>query len=78
MSETPPFDIELDHVIADELHLLLRITDKLFGNLILRMAELDHSGRVHGSTSTHTAPVINHIDQLVQAIRSCGIHFQVR
>lgn len=30
----PLIDIELDHVIPDELHMLLRITDVLIQNLI--------------------------------------------
>lgn len=68
-SVNPPlFEIELDHIVIDELHLLLRITDKL---IKLRMAQLDTLGRVHGSRAQ------NHMDQLVAAVRSCGIHFQV-
>ena len=80
MSETSSlFEIELDHVIVDELHLLLRITNKLIGNQILRMAELDNSKRVHaGNIRTHIDAVLNHMDQLVQAIWCCGIHSQVR
>ena len=35
-------NIELDHVVVDELHLLLRITDRLIDNLVIRAAELDH------------------------------------
>ena len=30
----PPINIETDHIILDELHLILRIMDVLFGNLI--------------------------------------------
>ena len=67
----PLFQVELDHVIVDELHLLLRISDKLIGNIILRMAQLDQRSRVH-----HTGQPDN-IHKLCEAIRSCGIHFQV-
>ena len=67
----PLFDIELDHVVVDELHLLLRISDRLIDALVTRMAQLDHSSRVHG-----TGPP-DHMTKLVAAIRSCGVPFQV-
>lgn len=68
----PLFEIELDHVVIDELHLLLRVTDKLISALILRMAHLDHSSRIHQGTQS------SHMRQLVSAIKSCGVSFQVR
>ena len=68
----PLLEIELDHVIVDELHLLLRITDRLISALVLRMAQLDHASRVH-----HTGEE-GHMKQLTEAVRSCGIHFRVR
>ena len=45
----PLFEIDLEHVVIDELHLLLRITDKLINNLVLRAAELDHRSKEHTS-----------------------------
>ena len=69
----PLLNIELCYVVADELHLLLRISDKLISNLVLQMAALDHASRVHRQASA-----TSHMDQLVAAIRSCGIHFSVR
>lgn len=37
----PLFNIALDHVILDELHLMLRVTDRLLGNLIKEVMERD-------------------------------------
>ena len=37
----PMLDIELDYVIPDELHLLLRITDVLINNLITSAVSYD-------------------------------------
>ena len=68
----PLINIELCYVVADELHLLLRISDKLISNLVLQMAALDHAGRVRCQASA-----TSHMDQLVAVIRSCGIHFSV-
>ena len=36
----PPFDIELDHVVLEELH-LMRITDRLTENIITEVMERD-------------------------------------
>ena len=72
----PLFDVTLDHVVIDELHLWLRITDRLFNCLILRMAQLDHKKRTHHSKQQPVQCV--HMEKLVTAIRSCGVHFSVR
>ena len=37
----PLLNIELDHVILDELYLLLRIVDVLLGNLLKEVREWD-------------------------------------
>ena len=68
----PLFDIELDHVIVDELHLLLRITDRLISALINRMAQLDTRSRLFKEGQP------NNMIQLVSAINSCGVPFKVR
>ena len=68
----PLLDIELDKVVVDELHLLLRISDKLISALVLRMAQLDHQSRVRSEGQP------THMNQLVSAIRSCGVPFRVR
>ena len=38
---TPLINIDLDHVMLDELHLLLRIMDVLISNLVKEMCEWD-------------------------------------
>ena len=68
----PLLEVELDHVIVDELHLLLRITDRLISALVMRMAQLDHCSRVHQAGEE------GHMKQLTEAVRSCGIHFRVK
>jgi len=39
--EQPLFTIQIDHVIVDELHLLLRITDRLEAGLIYQVLDWD-------------------------------------
>ena len=69
----PLFDISLDHIVIDELHLWLRITDRLIKNLVLRMAQLDHKERTH-----HSVKQPGHMEKLITSIRSFGVHFDVR
>ncbi len=66
-SKFPPLlEIDMDHVVLDELHLLLRIMDVLLRNLIHMMVKLDRS-----------TPSSSHLTDLVTAIRECGISFSV-
>ena len=37
----PPFDTELHHVVLEELHLMMRITDRLTENIITEVMERD-------------------------------------
>ena len=37
----PLFDIDLDHVVLDELHLMMRITNRLTENIITEVMERD-------------------------------------
>ena len=43
----PLINIEPCDCIIDELHLFLRITDKLFDSLFAKMVALDHAYKVH-------------------------------
>ena len=61
--------IDPDHVILDELHLLLRITDVLMRNLVFEMVRLDLQDRHSGSTT--------YLEALVTTVRECGISFNV-
>ena len=43
----PLFDIALDRIVLDELHLLLRIGDVLLRNLILQVYSMGHRRKEH-------------------------------
>ena len=66
------FNIELDHIIVDELHLLLRITDVLTANLITEVIEWDIEANLDNKQNKDT-----HLNKLVSCIRSCGVSFSV-
>ena len=67
----PLLNVQLDHIVVDELHLLLRVSDRLIDNLVVRAAELDIKCR------QHCTGVPNNISRLQQAITSCGVYFKV-
>jgi hypothetical protein len=66
----PLVSIEPEHIIIDELHLLLRICDKLLRNLILDTNTLDDKNAVHGEKS-------GFLRQLTETIRGCGVSFYI-
>ena len=68
----PLFNIELDHVILDELHLLLRVVGVLLRNLIYEVLRIDRSTKERSATIAQT-----HLSMLVDAVRSCGVSFKV-
>jgi hypothetical protein len=72
--KTPLLNIELDHVIPDELHLLLRIMDVLINNLVKDAINWDVSDNWKRKKSEHTN---THLTELKDTIRSCGISFDV-
>ena len=59
----PLFTIELDDIIPDELHLMLRITDKLTENLIREVMEKDSKAR-NKEKGTNLRIVIETINEL--------------
>ena len=67
----PLINIPLDHIVLDELHLLLRIMDILIRNLILYADHQDQRQKTHHGVESH------HVRKLEQTIRSCGVCFQV-
>ena len=48
----PLLNIELSHVVIDELHLLMRICDVLLKNLIEDSVNLDHKNSIGKKTQT--------------------------
>ncbi|XP_065887713.1 uncharacterized protein [Dysidea avara] len=69
----PLLQIELDHVIPDELHLLLRITDVLLRNLISTAVAHDKC-EMRSKWKLNKGPMINSI---LKNIRRCGIPFNI-
>ena len=71
----PLLSIELDHVIPDELHLLLRITDVLLRNLINSAIGYDNNTiRGRGNDDVLKGPMIT---MLQRAINDCGVRFSL-
>ena len=72
----PLLDLELDHVIPDELHLMLRVMDMLIQALIDTVLAYDrHQHRLSRSRSSYKAldgPMLNN---LMTAIKKCGVYF---
>ena len=66
------FNIEPDHVILDELHLMLRITDRLMENLIKEVMERDSD-----FSKTSQQPKGVYLDTLLKTINSLGISFSI-
>ena len=59
-----------EHIIIDELHLRLRICDKLLRKLILDTKTLDDKNAVHGEKS-------DFLGQLTEKIRGCGVSLYI-
>ena len=72
-SQHPPLlKIDPDHVILDELHLLLRVTDILIRNLVFEMVHLDLQDKQRGNSTNTT-----YLEAFVASVRECGISFNV-
>jgi len=70
----PLLNIELDHVVLDELHLLLRIRDVLINNLVIEVVEWD---RKENWNKRKADQKDSHLKTLQSTIRSCGISFEI-
>ncbi len=68
--KTPLINIDPSHIILDELHLMLRVTDILIRNLVWAMIELDLKTHHMGSTPVH-------LNRLLETISGCGLTFRV-
>ncbi len=67
---SPLLNIELHHVVVDELHLLLHISDVLISNLIFQMVIQE---RRSAADQHHE----NYLDKLEKAVREIGVTFRV-
>ena len=70
----PLFNIELDHVILDELHLMMRVTDRLTENLIFEVMERDSQADISKGRGEKKGV---HLDTLVNSIKGIGISFSI-
>ncbi|XP_048589349.1 uncharacterized protein LOC116615043 [Nematostella vectensis] len=70
----PLLNIELDHVIVDELHLMLRVTDVLTKNLVYQAIDRDKKDDFDKKRGEGKG---SHLKKLVSTIRSLGISFDV-
>ena len=74
---SPLISISLDHIVLDELHLLLRVMDVLIRNLILYMDNRDHKNKVHQGEVTVSSSWRITSDHVVSASRSGRIESQL-
>lgn len=71
---SPLFDIELDHVVLDEIHLMRRITDRLTENIITEVMERD--GKADFLKKRGEDKGI-YLKRLISLINDLGITFSV-
>ena len=65
----PLLNIELDHVVPDELHLLMRVMDVLLRNIIDDAKSKDEYAKITGQST-------DNLSLLVKAIQGCGVTFK--
>ena len=65
----PLSNIELDHIVVDEFHLLLRITNILTANLITVVTKWH--------IEENSRNKVTHLNKLVSCVRSTGMSFMV-
>lgn len=71
---TPLINIDLEHVILDELHLLLRIMDVLIGNLVKEVIQWDTKDNFQKKKCDKK---YDHLNKLQSTFRSCGVSFDI-
>ena len=69
-ANVPLLNISPDHIIPDELHLLLRVVDRLLRNIIHEVIEWDSEAATKGTPQ-------NHVSKLITTINSCGVTFSI-
>ena len=70
----PLLNIDLDHVVLDELHLLLRVVDVLIENLVMDVLEWDKRDDLNTKRGVERGV---HLEKLKVTIRSCGVSFDI-
>ena len=64
------------NVIVDELHLLLRVTDRLTENVIEECLELDVLKKI-GNLAKCLAKPGSHLNRLIASVETCGVSFEI-
>jgi hypothetical protein len=70
----PLIKIDLDHVVLDELHLLLRVMDVLLNNIIQEMISWDKKENFNKKKCEKKN---TRLEKLQSTIRSCGVSFDI-
>ena len=70
----PLINLPLENVIVEELHMLLRITDRLLENLIQDARDLDCTEKL-GAVAKSIDSSNSRLNKLVQAIRASGVSY---
>ncbi|XP_028394773.1 uncharacterized protein LOC114518936 [Dendronephthya gigantea] len=70
----PLIKIDLDHVVLDELHLLLRVMDVLLNNIIQETIAWDKKTNFNKKKCERD---MAHLKKLQSTIRSCGVSFDI-
>ena len=70
----PFLNFLLDHVIVDELHLLLRVTDVMLDNIITEVVDWDKEDDFEKKAPEAKGV---HLKRLISSIKSCGVGFEV-
>lgn len=72
--QPPLFNIGLDHIVVDELHLLLRVKDILLENIVYECIDWDKSDELYRVRGEMRGV---HLRKLIETIKSCGVAFNV-
>ena len=70
----PLFNIELDHVILDELNLMMRVTDRLMENVIIEVMERDSKADMTKGGGEKKGI---YLESLVSSINNIGVPFSI-
>ncbi|CAB3978408.1 Hypothetical predicted protein [Paramuricea clavata] len=70
----PLVNIPLCNVVLDELHLMLRVTDKLTKNLVINAVEMDRKANLNKRPMDRSN---QNLDALIKTVQSCGVSFDV-
>ena len=73
----PLLNIPRDHIVLDEVHLLLRMADVLMNNLIEDAIERDDKESVLMAQRREKLERGKHLRKLAETINSCGVKFNV-